>query len=228
MKKFILFLVISCTVIVFPFCHHDADLNFEPPKPPEPGPEFKCSHDTVYFQNSVFPVILTGCARSGCHDQATQKGDLVLDDYSSIYRLVRPFDPRHSELYIRLFSNSGGRMPPDNPLNLDQKSIIYWWIAQGAYNNGCDSVGCDSSDVTYASALKPIINRWCIACHSGSKPSGGKSLASYNDVVASASGGRLMGALRHEQGYSAMPKGGYTLSPCEINLFEKWIGTGKP
>jgi hypothetical protein len=32
-------------------CHHDADLSVEPPKPPPPGPEFKCSHDTKHLKN---------------------------------------------------------------------------------------------------------------------------------------------------------------------------------
>jgi len=228
MKRSFFFLLFLLSVFLFSYCHHDADLNFEPPKPPEPGSEFKCSHDTIYFQNTVFPLVLTGCAKSGCHDQGTQKSELVLDNYNSIYRLVKPFDPQNSELYIRLFSNSAGRMPPDNPFTLDQKSIIYWWIKQGAYDNGCDSAGCDSTNVTYTKSIQPIINMWCLSCHSGSNPSNGLSLETYDQVVACANSGRLMGALRHELGYFAMPQGGTSLSTCEINLFQKWINIGKP
>jgi hypothetical protein len=119
-------------------------------------------------------------------------------------------------------------MPPGTPFSTDQKSIIYWWIAQGAYNNRCDSAGCDSTNVTYTSSINPIIQSWCIGCHSGSKPANGLSLETYDEVVACAKSNRLMGALRHDNGYYPMPKGGEMLSPCEINLFQKWITLGEP
>jgi hypothetical protein len=228
MKLFsFLFLILLLSVTIIS-CHHNADLSIEPPKPPPPGTEFKCSHDTIYFQNSVYPVILSGCAKSGCHDAATQKGDRVLDNYYDIYSLVVPFDPQSSKLYWILFGNSEGRMPPDSPLSMDEKSIIYWWIKQGAYNNRCDSAGCDSTNVTYTTTINPIMQAWCTGCHSGSNPSNGLRLDNYNDVVASANSGRLMGAIRHEAGYKPMPNGGGMLSSCEIALIQKWINLGKP
>jgi hypothetical protein len=208
-------------------CHHNADLSIAPPKPAPPGPEFKCSHDTIYFNNTVLPVIITGCAKTGCHDETSHKSGHILDNYTDIYKLVVPFDPQSSKLYVVLFSNSQGRMPPNSPFNNDQKSIIYWWIAQGGYNNRCDSAGCDSSNVTYTSSINPIVQAWCIGCHGGSAPANGLSLETYGEVVACANSNRLMGALRHETGYFAMPKGGAILSPCEINLFQKWIDTGE-
>jgi hypothetical protein len=210
-------------------CHHNADLSIPPPKPPDPGPEFKCSHDTVYFQNTVLPVILSGCAKSGCHDEATHQSGHVLENYTEISKLVVPFNPQNSQLYTILFSNSSSeRMPPDNPFSIDQKSIVYWWIAQGAYNNHCDSAGCDSTNVTYTNSIAPIIQAWCLGCHSGSNPANGLSLETYDQVVACANSGRLMGAILQESGYYPMPKGGNKLSQCEINLFQKWINTGKP
>jgi hypothetical protein len=226
--------ILSFNVLFFLFllaflsCYHTADLSVEPPKPAPPGTEFKCSHDTIYFQNSVYPVILSGCAKSGCHDQATQKADVVLENYTDIYRLIVPFDPQSSTLYIMLFSNSDGRMPPDAPLSLDQKSIIYWWIKQGGYNNRCDSTGCDSTNVTYTKSIQPILQAWCTGCHSGSNPANGLSLDTYDNAKACAQGGRLMGAIRHETGYKYMPNGGAMLSPCEIELFQKWINLGEP
>ena len=212
----------------FVSCHHDADLTIEPPKPPPPGSEFKCSHDTIYFQNSVYPVVLSGCAKSGCHDQATQKGDQILDNYSEISRLVVPFDPQSSKLYWILFSNSEGRMPPHSPFSMEQKSIIYWWIKQGGYNNKCDSAGCDSVNVTYTASINPILQTWCTGCHSGSNPANGLSLDTYDNAKACAQSNRLMGAIRQETGYKAMPNGGAKLSPCEIALFQKWINLGEP
>jgi hypothetical protein len=214
--------------LIITSCHHNADLSVAPPRPIPPGPEFLCSHDTIYFRNSVLPVILTGCARVGCHDEASHKSNKVLDNYAGIINLVTPFDPQNSKLYLVLFSYSEGRMPPSTPFNLNQKSIIYWWIAQGAYNNTCDSAGCDSSNVTFTSSISPIVANWCLGCHGGSSPAYGISLETYNDVVACANSNRLMGALRHQTGFYPMPKGGESLSPCEINLFQDWINLGKP
>ncbi|MCX6280698.1 MAG: hypothetical protein NTU51_01910 [Bacteroidetes bacterium] len=219
-----------CTflLILISSCHHNADLSVAPPKPPAPGPEFKCSHDTIYYRNSVLPVILSGCAKTGCHDEATHKAGHNLTNYSGIISLVTPFDPQSSTLYVVLFSNSEKRMPPNSPFSMDQKSIIYWWIAQGAYNNKCDSAGCDSTNVTYTSSIYPITQAWCVGCHGGSKPANGLSLETYDEVVACANSNRLMGAIRHDSGYYPMPKGGEMISPCDINLFQKWINTGKP
>ncbi len=224
-SSFTVLLVILLVTIVA--CHHKADISTAPPVPPPPGPEFKCSHDTIYFQNTVFPIILTGCAKSGCHDAATHKGGHTLDSYAGIYKLVVPFNPQSSKLYTVLYSGDGERMPPGTPFTADQKSVIYYWIKQGAYNNRCDSAGCDSTNVTYTLSISPIIQSWCLGCHSGAAPSHGLSLETYADVVACANSNRLMGAIRKETGYSAMPVGG-TLSPCEIALFQKWINLGKP
>ncbi len=228
MKRLLLSLLILAPVFIFSYCLHDADLTVAPPKPPEPGTEFKCSHDTIYFQNSVLPVVLTGCAKSNCHDQATSKGDHVLDSYTGIHNLVIPFDPQNSKLYSVLFSNSLGRMPPDKPFTPEQKSIIYWWIKQGGFNNHCDSTGCDSTNVTYTHSINPIIQAWCIGCHSGSSPANNLRLETFSQVVDCANSGRLMGAIRHDNGFKAMPNGGNKLSVCEINLFQKWINIGKP
>lgn len=210
-------------------CHHDADLGFEPPHPSPPPPGWGCSFDTIYFRNSVYPLILSGCAKSKCHDQTTHKSGLVLDNYADIYRLVTPFDPQQSKLYTVLYSNPDGRMPPELPFSEEEKSTIYWWIKQGAFNNGCDSTGCDSLNVTYSLSILPILQDWCITCHSGSKPGGGINLDGYDQVVAAANSGRLMGAVRQESGFQPMPQPGtYKLSPCDINLLSIWIRTGKP
>ena len=228
MKSSFLKIIVFFLSVILLSCHHKADLSIAPPKPLPPGPEFKCSHDTIYFRNTVLPVILSGCAKTGCHDETSHKSNHILDNYAGIISLVKPFDPQNSKLYTVLFSGSQERMPRGTPFTIDQKSIIYWWIAQGAYNNKCDSAGCDSTIVTYTATIAPICAAWCTGCHGGSNPANGLSLESYDQVVACANSSRLMGALRHDNGFYPMPKGGEMLSPCEINLFQKWINIGKP
>lgn len=207
-------------------CHHDADLSFAPPRPSQ-SPDLLCAADTVYFQNTVYPVINSGCAKSGCHDADKHKAGVVLDSYSAIMEYVRPSDPAASKFYKMLYSNEDGRMPPDSPFTGEQKSIIYWWIKQGALNNRCDNILCDSSNVTYTSKIRSLASTWCVSCHNSITLSGGFSLETYDEMVTCADGGRLIGALRHEAGYEPMPKNAM-LPQCGINLFRIWINNGKP
>ena len=120
---------------VFPFlctlllagCQHSADLSIAPPFPSQ-SPWMKCSKDTIYFQNSVLPVVINSCAKPDCHDAGGHKHGLTLNSYQNIYNLVTPGDPVSSKLYIVLFSNSEARMPPNSRLTVNQEGLIYYWI----------------------------------------------------------------------------------------------------
>ncbi len=206
-------------------CHNKADLSIAPPFPSQ-SPWLKCSKDTIYFQNSVLPVVINNCAKSGCHDQGSNKHEIVLDSYSAIYNLVKPNDPLSSKLYTVLFSFGQQRMPPGERLSVNQEGLIYYWIQQGALNNKCETP-CDSSHVTFDSAIVIITQSWCTTCHAGSNPANGLSLTTYDQVKASVSSGRLMGAIRQESGFYPMPKGSQ-LSPCDIAIFQIWINLGMP
>ncbi len=87
---------------------------------------------------------------------------------------------------------------------------------------------CDTTNVTFTASVMPVISANCTGCHSGSAPAGNLSLTNYNDVVASLNSGRLMGSIRHDPGYSAMPKGGNKLSNCDIAKITNWINQGFP
>jgi len=206
-------------------CHNKADLSIAPPFPSQ-SPWLKCSHDTIYFQNSVLPVVINSCAKSGCHDQGSNKHEIVLDSYSAIYKLVKPNDPLSSKLYTTLFSFGQQRMPPGERLSVNQEGLIYYWILQGAVNNRCETP-CDSSHVTYDSTIIAIVQSWCTGCHGGPNPANGLSLTTYDQVKASVNSGRLLGAIRQESGFYPMPKGSQ-LSPCDIAIFQIWINNGMP
>jgi hypothetical protein len=217
--------VLLLFIFLLTSCHNKADLSVAPPFPSQ-SPWLKCSKDTIYFQNSVLPVVISSCAKSGCHDQGSHKHGITLDSYSGIYDLVTPNDPVSSTLYKALFSFGQQRMPPDAHLSVNQEGLIYYWILQGAVDNKCE-LPCDSSHVTYDSAIIAIVQSWCTGCHGGSNPDNGLSLTSYDQVKAAVNSGRLMGAIRQETGFYPMPKGS-KLSPCDIALFQKWINNGMP
>jgi mono/diheme cytochrome c family protein len=86
-----------------------------------------------------------------------------------------------------------------------------------------DTLACDSTNVTYPGIVVPILNTYCISCHSGATPSGALDFTDYGDVSFVAQSGQLMGSLRHQEGFSHMPQNAGKLSLCEISLIEKWI-----
>jgi hypothetical protein len=110
--------------------------------------------------------------------------------------------------------------------------FIGFMVFSSCYNDNSATLypagACDTTNITFTANVLPIINANCTGCHSGSTPAGNISLTNYSDVVASLNSGRLMGSIRHESGYSPMPKGGNKLSNCELAKIEIWVKDGFP
>jgi uncharacterized membrane protein len=224
--------------IFFNACQHEPDDMVEPDPDPVDTTDnnnggIPCDPDTVYFVNTILPLLQSSCGTSGCHDASSAQDGVILTDYASIISTgkVKAFDPFDSEIYEKITeSDPEDRMPPppQNPLTADQINLIYKWIEQGARNNSCEQADCDTVNVTYSATVWPIIQNSCLGCHSGGSPSGGVSLADYSAIAAQAANGNLLGAIRHEQGYSPMPQNGAKLNDCTITQIEKWIENGSP
>ena len=86
-----------------------------------------------------------------------------------------------------------------------------------------DTLACDSSNITYPGIVQPILEAYCISCHSGPTPEGALDFDDYSDVAFIAQSGQLLGALKHLDGFSPMPPDQDKISNCEIALIEKWI-----
>lgn len=193
-----------------------------------PAQAASCSADTVYFVNEILPLINSNCATSGCHDAITHKEGVVLTDYAHIMRLVSPYNAERSKLYTVCVRTGGERMPPPPmpAFTQAQLSKIIIWINQGAKNNECTG-GCDSTNFTYSGAVAVTMNTYCKGCHNPASAGGGIDLSTYSAVKAAAAG-KLMGSILHTAGISAMPKGGNSLSACQISQIEKWVQAGTP
>lgn len=87
---------------------------------------------------------------------------------------------------------------------------------------------CDTSNITFSGNVLPILEASCISCHSGGTPAGNVNLETYDDIVAAANNGSLMGTIRHESNWSPMPKNGAKLDNCTITKMEIWIADGTP
>ena len=189
-----------------------------------------CDATKIYFQQQVLPILVSNCAMSGCHDDATHKEGVVLTSYQKVMATtqVRPGNPGNSKLYkVIVDPDPGDRMPepPQNPLTQQQIQVIYAWIQQGAQNLVCENM-CDSSLFTFSGAIQPLIQSKCQGCHSGVNAQGGIDISTYQLLKAKVIDGKLWGSINQLPGYSPMPKNGATLSHCEINQFQKWIAAG--
>jgi len=87
---------------------------------------------------------------------------------------------------------------------------------------------CDTTNVTYSNDIWPVISDNCTSCHSGGSPSANVSLSNYNEIAAAAQNGSLLGTIRHENGWSPMPKNGGKLPDCDIKKMETWVNAGTP
>jgi cytochrome c5 len=89
---------------------------------------------------------------------------------------------------------------------------------------------CNLENVTYSATIKPILQASCYSCHSNANSTekgAGLRLENFADLQIQVKNGRLMGAVRHEKGFSAMPDGGGKLTDCQINQLQKWIDNGR-
>ena len=100
-------------------------------------------------------------------------------------------------------------------------------------------VGCDTTSVSYASTISPILsNHGCNVCHAGSAAAGGGIvLDNYTGVQTAVNAGQLVPAVRQDKSctscvpaypaYEVMPKNnGPKLDDCSINKIIAWVNQG--
>ena len=217
-------LIIALTVMNA--CKHEIPQPLTGPTTPVPG-----GTNEVCFESQILPIFQSNCAKSGCHDAASQNDGYVFDSYANIIKKgIRPGNATKSDVYEVLFETGNKKMPrPPNPdLSPEQKALIGRWINEGAKNTvNCGTV-CDTSKFKYSTDISVLINTYCLGCHGGSAPSGGINLGTYSGVFAVASNGKLVGAVSHAPGYSPMPKSAAKLSSCQITRITKWVNAGAP
>lgn len=85
---------------------------------------------------------------------------------------------------------------------------------------------CDTSNVSYITDVKPVLDANCLGCHSNSLPSGSISLEGYSNVQGVANSGLLYKVINHAPGIPAMPQGQPQLPSCQILKIKAWIDAG--
>lgn len=192
-----------------------------------------CDSNLVYFTTDVLPILISNCAKSGCHNAVSHEKDIILDSYQHVIGsdIIKPFDTNDSKMieYITTSKTDDVMPPPPNQrLTSNQILIISKWILQGAKDLSCDAVSnqCNTINVSYSGFVAPLLTTFCVGCHSGGAPSGGISLNTYAAVKAIAQSGRLYGAISWKAGFQKMPQGGSKLSQCKIDKIKGWIDEG--
>lgn len=185
----------------------------------------------VCFERDVLPIFQSNCTQSGCHNADDRKDGYDLSSYDGITANgIDTLDYRNSKLYQVLVTlDAEDRMPqhPYGRLGDAQIMTIALWIAEGARASTCNEGGsCATANMSYAADIQPILQQYCVGCHSGSSPSGGVSYSSYAGVKAGADNQSLMGTIRHLSGFSPMPKGANPLSSCSVSKIQAWIDAG--
>jgi hypothetical protein len=104
-------------------CTHSADLSGQP---------------EVCFEGDVLQIYTNSCSISGCHDGKGEAGP-ALNNYNNIFNTVVPGNPDKSASYKAIISTwDKSKMPPDQPISIDQRTIIRVWIEQGALQTVCN------------------------------------------------------------------------------------------
>lgn len=111
----------------------------------------------------------------------------------------------------------------------DKEDQLYPSPTTGGPGGGSGG-GCDTMGMTYTTNIKPIFDQSCAlaGCHDASTKSSGWDLSSYSGAAATANGGRLLGSIMHQSGFSTMPKGMNKLDDCKISQIKAWVNAGAP
>lgn len=201
-----------------------------PVEPPiiDPGDAAPCDEGVISFQHQVLPIMVASCGYSGCHDRISAEDDVVLVDYESVRREVRPGDPNNSEVYESLFDDDDIMPPPPAAeLTQAQKNTIRDWILQGANNTDCGAP-CTPDQIAFQADIYPILQDYCVGCHGMNRQDGDVDLSSHANVIQYIPDGSLLGTMRHAVSFSPMPPSGSIISDCRIGQITSWIDAGAP
>lgn len=189
-----------------------------------------CVNGQISFYRDVLPLIVSGCAYSGCHDAITHEKNVILETYSQIRSKVNPNNVNNSEI-IKTFNanpNSDKYMPPRPAISFTsaQQQLIKDWISQGANETDCNQPCNSVTDISYSQDIYPLIANSCIGCHQTNNALDGVNLDNYDDIKFFANEGSLLGSIKHGADYKAMPQLAFKLTDCQIAKIENWITEG--
>lgn len=114
-------------------------------------------------------------------------------------------------------------------LKINLLLLLVLALGEGCYYDVYDELyasDCKTSAISYQQDIVPILSQKCFGCHDAAGNQGNVNLEGYANLKIYVNNGKLLGAIRHDNGFSPMPQDGAKLSPCPISLVELWIAEG--
>ena len=149
--------------------------------------------------------------------------------YEEVIKEIRPGNLNQSEHYrtITIQPGSRGFMPrrPRDPLLASEVKIIGDWINQGAENTTC-VLPCTSTATSFATDIQPLFKLYCYGCHQANDRQGGVSMQDYDHILDLVRDGSLLGSIKHQNDFVAMPLYLDRMTDCQITQVENWIKEG--
>jgi mono/diheme cytochrome c family protein len=176
---------------------------------------------------------------TGCHDGSGER-NFHLTDYAGISQSVVAGKPYESPAYKAIIAKSGeGKMPPSNPLSLENRTIIRLWIQQGARLTSCSDTASQLSEfdnprACFSRDILPVLVSSCAlpGCHDAATHKGGYSYTGYSETLKSVSpgnpsGSKLSQVITTLSGENRMPPSPKNrLSTAVIDSIAAWIRYG--
>lgn len=186
-------------------------------------------YDSICFERDILPIFKSNCAIQACHDAITGQEGIVFDSYSTFfYKGFVKGDADKSQVYASITRTTSRRMPPipTYPLDSNQIGAIKKWINQGMKENTCKQQ-VDSTQFGFSKTIYPILKNYCFGCHNDkSEHPNSILLQTYAQIKKYAISGQLLGTIKHQSGYKAMPENSVKMDDAYIQLIEKWIKNG--
>ena len=107
--------------------------------------------------------------------------------------------------------------------------LVLCFFSSCYYNNEEDlypTDDCKTEDISYQAEILPLLEDYCLDCHSAASSEGGIVLEGYDNVKLYADSGFLIGVVKQEDGFSLMPQGEDMLEQCLIDKLNSWIEDG--
>ncbi len=177
--------------------------------------------DSICYEEMVQPILLSGCSKTGCHDNVNKQAGINFSSYENMKATIS------GDLLMQSIHETGVlKMPPspNPPLNSNQINTIQQWVKEGM-KKGIDCEGeCDTLNITYSKSILPIIQNNCLGCHT----TGDFLMTSYDKIATMVNNGKLTCTINQKNGCKPMPPTGPKLSSCKLLLIKKWIDAGAP
>lgn len=190
-----------------------------------------CVAGVISFTEDVLPILQSNCAQTNCHDAASHTEGLNASSYTSLMSGSHKPTSLTGSFWQSITTGADNPMPPNGPLTSAQLLIIQQWIQQGSQNTTCSHIcTCDSTNVSFAATIYPVVQTYCLGCHNAGSAQGGVNLTGYANVLAQVNNSKLMKTIKHETGPGivAMPYNAAKLNDCTIAKFQSWVNAGAP